>query len=99
MLLRDLRMSAKVNVSSREGLIWIEEAPFVLYSTPLGKDFQEIVQQHCHILKSDSNLKSVFKDSPCVVHKHALDICDLIARADLPTEHPTQFLSANPDGN
>lgn len=52
-------------------------SPLCTYPHPhLGKVFQELVQQHWHIWKSDPNLKSVFEDLPHIVYKCAANIRD-----------------------
>ena len=70
---------------------------FLQYS-PMGKEFENIIKKHWHIVNTDPQLENVFKDPPKVVYKRPPNLRNMLVKSDLPPVRKGTFLDVT-DGN
>lgn len=70
----------------------------VIQYSPLGREFQNIIQKHWHIINSDPSLKC-FSTPPRVVFKRPPNLRNMLVRAYQPPVTPPHFLQPVPSGN
>ena len=72
---------------------------FLTYS-PQGKEIDNIIKKHWHIIQSDPSFKSVYQAPPQTVYKRAPNLRSMLVRSDYNPPAPRTFLDNNiPMGN